>query len=168
MTRTPEQRARLQTVIEWLAAGGPHTPINEHHNLTGFEFGTWASRNSCGTTGCIAGALIQFEYASLGIHQKNPDGHTIFQLDDDRQLNTRGLFFGNEAAQLAGLSLIESELLFTPFDMENEDLPSHLQDESLHYGDRTLDWTRDLAPEQIAVVLQHFQDTDDIDWELAR
>lgn len=148
--RTEVQINRLQRVINWLMAGAPHTPLTPTVTLTGFHYGTWflpetdENTGHCGTTGCIAGAAILFHDP----HDPSMEG-----------------FPRVKARNLLGLTDYEAQMLFYPFDLENDDVPEDVQNWDV---EEPLDWTKHLAPEKIAVVLQHFQDTGNIDWNLAR
>lgn len=170
MNRTPEQTARLTRCADWLAAGAPEVQLSEKRNLSGFFFMAWVqrpdtdNRGVCGTTGCIAGALVQFEHPEAEIADAYNPGMTI----DGNFLSNDSV--GDYAKRLTGLTDQEAELLFTPFDMDRFDFHDWGYDLPDDYdgGMYPLGWTADLPPEKIALVLYHFIETDVIDWELAR
>jgi hypothetical protein len=152
MTRTQEQKDLLQKVIDWLKVGALEAQLNENTTLVGFNFTSWvtiSSRNSntgwCGTTGCIAGAAVQFATPDVtvdSIGDLSSEGMQLYHLN--------GSGVKRYATELLGLADKESDILFLPFEK-----PS-------------LGWTAHLMPEEVAITLQHFQDTNEIDWELAR
>jgi hypothetical protein len=153
MARTQEQKDLLQKVIDWLKAGAPETKLNENTTLKGFDFGQWTTtpyeddNNNpgwCGSTGCIAGAAVQFAAPDIVIT------HDGIQSKTQGFYDLMGPEIGTIAEQLLDLTPEDAFLLFSPFD------------------DYRLDWIRHLKPEKIAITLQHFQDTNEIDWELAR
>lgn len=162
-----DQKARLQRVTDWLAAGAPHVQLNENLSLDGFSYGEWVKEipndsNACGTLACIAGALVEFEYAG--------DMTVIY-----RKVFIKGELSGSIsdlAGELTGLTYDQRGMLFFPFDLHLEDLceGNDFNEDDFEKadfsdgGDPPLDWVRDLPPQQIATVLQHFIDTGKIEW----
>tara|TARA_R110002072_G_scaffold63430_2_gene157824 strand:+ start:961 stop:1473 length:513 start_codon:yes stop_codon:yes gene_type:complete len=170
MNRTPEQIAHLRTTADWLAEGAPHVQLSEDHVLAGFDFSAWikSAPNTCGTTGCIAGAIVQFAYPEVTPGKKV----SIFALKMDLP-EIEGVSKDDElripehAAYLTGLSEDEMALLFYPFSLAYYDdgMPAEYADSEDHYP---LGWTHALPPKAIAKVLYHFIETGKIDWEIAR
>lgn len=178
--RTIEQRANMQRVINWLADGAPHTVLKDGSVLEGFDYTQYIAvaddkasddgytTGQCGTVGCIAGTAVQFD-SPVTI----TDGRV--NLDYDFSVHDR-------ARRLLGLSEGEGDLLFVPFDLEWYDIvrtykhrglvrsPEYLdigfseavEDDA--EDDSPLEQLRYAEPEQIARVLQLFQDTGVIDW----
>tara|TARA_R110002020_G_scaffold176317_1_gene368518 strand:- start:1467 stop:1940 length:474 start_codon:yes stop_codon:yes gene_type:complete len=155
----------MDRVIAWLAAGAQHHTFANGTDLTGFHFENWLGHpedNTCGTTGCIAGAAVQF--ATEGAHSiKVGTSYNIVTAEQEFDN------FGQYAADHLGLTDDEKKLLFYPFDLED----FQLADMGYPYFKALrppacgqLEWTRDLNPEQIATVLQHFNTTGEIVWEL--
>jgi hypothetical protein len=175
--RTIEQLANMQRVIDWLAKGVPHTALKDGGTLTGFDYSNYiepdgyADRNTgqCGTVGCIAGAAVQFD-SPVPVFDGNVD--IEFSVQD-------------KARALLGLSYEESGLLFYPFNLEEfelQDMAASISwstrnrymvplelgfDDMVDYHDDVCTPLAELefaSPQQIARVLQHFQDTGVIDW----
>lgn len=149
----------IHDIINWLEAGAPHVGT-----LHGFDYGNWIKadpESECGTLACIAGAAIQFsaddfKYDAFRREYRH-NGHLYLVFDVEQ-----------EARALLNLTESEAELLFYPFDIHNGDLEdTPYYDPDLPLSSFPLSWTRDLNPEQIAVVLKHFAETGDINWELA-
>lgn len=155
----------IHKIIEWLEAGAPHTEISPTNILEGFDFAAWISDtpgSDCGTTACIAGAAVQFATKD-------------FEYDpEEREYRRNGQMVsaydtGDEAQALLGLTDEQKDLLFYPFELDNEDLKgTHHHDPAMSDDHNPLDWTRCLEPKQVAVVLKHFANTGEIDWRLAR
>lgn len=157
----PIQKARFQKVADWLLAGAPHVQLNDKVSLTEFDYHSWVKVNDCGTTACIAGAVVEFEYADRIKLERDGYGWTT---------NLSSLLphpIEDEAQELLGLSGEQTQLLFYPFDLDPADpeLPEEYRDCG---KDFPLDWTLELPPETVGRVVQHFIDTGEIDWELAQ
>jgi hypothetical protein len=177
--RTAEQRLNMQQVIDWLARGAPHTSLKDGGTLTGFDYSSYiipagyADRNTgqCGTVGCIAGAAVQFD-SPVPVSDGNVN--IEFSVQD-------------KARALLGLSYEESGLLFYPFNLEEfelQDMAASISwdarnrhmvplelgfDDMVDYHDDVCTPLAELefaSPQQIARVLQHFQDTGVIDWRI--
>jgi hypothetical protein len=164
MPRTQKQKDLLQRVIDWMKAGSPHVQINEKVSLNGFYYSKHIktetlTENHCGTLACIAGAAYEFAHAESLVPPltKYSEPYSRMAVND---------WIGDEAQHLLGVSDKEASLLFAPFEIWNEDLPEQYVDDDLHYADCPLAWTENLPPEEIAKVLQKFNDTDVIDWHL--
>ena len=168
--RTERQKALLQQVIDWLAADAPYTKINDKIDLERFNYGDFIdykvtqTEGTCGTIACIAGAAYLFHRADqLRLQSRGPDCRVISNLEMTS--------IGAEAVDLLGLHYYQQALLLWPFDVENVDLqfiaPEYYEERE---SDNThpLYWTRNLSPKKIAIVLQHFQYTEIINWELAK
>lgn len=179
--RTIEQRANMQRVINWLADGAPHTTLKDGSVLEGFDYtqyiaaadykesGDGSTTGQCGTVGCIAGAAVQFD-SPITIPSEG-DAYKYWDLEQ-------------QAQGLLGLCVEEGELLFYPFDLSVYDIRRMHEEYGLGYSADYLDISfsenvEDLAeddfpleqlrcaePEQIARVLQLFQDTGVIDWHI--
>ena len=183
--RTPEQRGNMQRVIDWLAKGAPHTVLKDGSTLKGFNYtsyirvadedaaaGVDATTGQCGTVGCIAGAAVQFD-----------EPVTLCS----RRLPQVGFSIEERARDLLGLSVAEGELLFYPFELTEGNIAHIYASYDLGYSTEELYIGFDEAvlgrvgrydgvdgyplaelefaePQQIARVLQHFQDTGVIDW----
>lgn len=70
---TAHGKRTLAAVADWLEEGAPHIStvdgrVIDHFNM---EFGVTTFGNECGTTCCIAGAIVQFE--GLGILDRYGD-----------------------------------------------------------------------------------------------
>ena len=179
--RTIEQRANMQRVIDWLAKGAPHTVLKDGSSLDGFHYSSYIegsgdideNTGQCGTVGCIAGAAVQFD---------SPVPMSDGELDIDFVVD-------DKAQRLLGLSYREAQLLFYPFNLDLEELEDictvnglSINDEYEHplelgFDDMLEEYSCGVAigamplaelefaePQQIARVLQHFQDTGVIDW----
>ncbi len=170
MTRTPQQKVLLQRVIDWLSAGAPHIKINDEINLEGFDYSDFIQYDISQTTGpcktiaCIAGAAYEFYWADQ-LHLK-PEGAEYRVI-----AGLAGVQLGHEAAEILGLNKYQKELLFWPFSIENSRLKfisPQYYDEFEHNYTHPLSWTQGLTSRQVAIVLQHFQDTDQINWSLVK
>ena len=172
--RTTAQIALLQSVIDWLAKGAPHVQLVNGDVLKGFDYSQWIGADAkrddttgaCGTTGCIAGATIQFVNPVDVYHnaiegtQLRRNGETYMTID-----------YAEEARDLLGLTNYEMRMLFYPFDLDWDTVAAYYgyDDVELTYNgdygeDEPLTMLRHATPEHIAAVLQRFQDTGDIDW----
>lgn len=150
----------INKIIAWLEAGAPHVG-----DLHGFHYGSWIipdPNSDCGTLACIAGAAVQFATEDFEYDrwerefQRNGRMYSVF---DTAYL----------AQELLGLTQMQADLLFAPFELENEWLEdTQYFDPELSPGAEPLAWTWDLKPEQVAVVLKHFALTGNVNWELAR
>jgi hypothetical protein len=175
--RTAEQRLNMQQVIDWLAKGAPHTVLKDGSVLDGFNYSNYieasgdnnSTTGQCGTVGCIAGAAVQFD-SPVPVSDGRPSVDFIIE---------------DKARELLGLGHQEAELLFYPFNLDYRRLKVIYSVDGLSIGgayDRPLeigcgDMLEDedyriealaeleyAEPEQIARVLQLFQDTGVINW----
>lgn len=168
--RTEEQKKRLDEVIAWLKDGAPHKVLADGSHLNGFAFETWINEDpndedntgQCGTVACIAGAVVQF---SEPVEMKK----ITWYVEPVR--NDEGINVEKEAGDLLGLTEYQRELLFYPFDLDAEQLDTRLgydpEPLSEVFEDHEYNpfWSaRNATPQQVARVLQHFQDTGVIDW----
>ena len=110
MTRTTEQKARLQRVIGWLAAGAPHIKINDEIDLERFDYGRFLAYDRkqtagpCKTVACIAGATCEFYWA---------DKLQLKFVSENRRVIVRPAVISikEEAAKLLGLNRTQKERL---------------------------------------------------------
>lgn len=160
---------KLIPVIEWLEAGAPHIQITDDVALTGFDYSQWLgtpgiddSTGACGTTGCIAGAVVQLDepikFKQGGYSEAFRS--TLASVDD-------------KARELLDLTNSETRLLFYPFDLDDYQLEvaGHDDSELVLNGhgqedDNPLAALRYATPQQIAVVLRHFVKTGRIEWHI--
>ena len=146
----------MNKVINWLEAGAPHVG-----QLSGFDYSNWLRSDDCGTVACIAGAAVQFAAPDFEYSPKEASYRSKGHVHYTPHIPI-------EAQALLDLTDEETQLLFYPFELTNEGLiGTRYYDPDLDYNSEPLDWVRDLAPEQIAVVLRHFAQTGDINWYLA-
>lgn len=173
MNRTQRQIAAMERVAAWLADGAPHTDLDNGDSLEGFNYETWVSEaqqyntGSCGTVACIAGAAVQFDNPLRVIRRTM---YSAVMGRDDKLVDVEG-----EARELLGLTQTEAEMLFYPFDIPYCELEKHTEDVSFLAMDEDADevrydaplgYLRAAAPEQIAKVLRHFNETRNINWAL--
>jgi len=97
---TIEGRNHLEGVAQWLEAGAPHV---EDKFVDGFNMSTGIENDGCGTTCCIAGAVVQF--------------HRPTNLDNYEFANWPSV--EQEAIKLLGISdEVAEELFNSPYDSE--------------------------------------------------
>lgn len=179
---------KLIPVIEWLEKGAPHVTRGDV-NLMGFEYTSWlgapfiteaaqtrvdpdngpllvreeVTTGHCGSTGCIAGALLQWH-----------DPKTFLDTTAHSQVSN---IVPVRAQDLLGLTDREAALLFWPFDLDGYalELLGHSK-ERISLPDVEVEWEETAqhplyalkfaTPQQVARVLRHWVDTGIIDWHI--
>ena len=96
-------RDRLVEVAEWLEA---KTPMKA--GVTKFDMHHWVEKNECGTSCCLAGAIVQFDQAAKG----NPTiiRGNISEIGGDAVNQYYDI--GDYAGDLCGLNPLEAQELF--------------------------------------------------------
>ncbi len=170
MTRTTQQKTRLQQMIDWLAQGAPRVKITEDIDLIGFDYEDFIKYNHLQTTGtcritaCIAGAAYAFHRADQLYLRSGGAKYRLI-------VGLHNVPIENAAADLLGLNEDQRKLLFWPFNITNSRLKTLSPQDYNKFkrGDQhPLYWTQNCPPQQIAIVLQCFQDTDQINWSLVK
>ena len=179
---------KLIPIIEWLEQGAPHVTRGGVH-LMGFDYSSWlgepfitegaavavdpdnrallvnkeVTTGQCGSTGCIAGALLQWH-----------DPKTFL---DTTAHSTISNVVSTRAADMLDISHTEAALLFWPFDMDEHQLEYAEHDEAVLElpgvevdEDCTLEHPlyalKFATPQQVARVLRHWVATGIIDWHI--
>lgn len=126
----------LIKVAEWLEAGAKEVIIDGHH-IGRFDMEHSVSYESCGTTCCIAGAIVQFE----GLIEPLSYG------DRAAEFFSHETGVGPLAADHLGLNIGEAEMLFQPW--------VHFEREKdFEFSD----------PQRAAKVVRNLIATGEIDW----
>lgn len=147
MINNPNAKLALIKVAEWLEAGAPHVVVDASgRKLDSFDMEYGVNRGGCGTSCCIAGAVVQFE--GLG------------ELD---QYGSMGFF--DKYSPTVGVDVLTSE--FISEDTENLDklfLPwNFYEPEDGESDDETGPFSQ---PQLAAKVIRHYVETGDIDWTI--
>ncbi len=134
---SPKGEKALIQVAEWLEAGAPHVDVNgrkiDHFNMESIV----DQNNSCGTSCCIAGAVMQFNRLSL---KGSEEDEWWFMKGRDK------------VAKYLQISRYNADELFSPWNQgEGFTLSRDFQDYS--------------NPAVAAKVVRHFVDTGVVDWE---
>ncbi len=147
--------AVLDRIATWLEAGAPH---EQHHGMTfdmekvisvDFDAADPTPQNWCGTTCCIAGAAVAFEFPDL-IYGKI---HIAHEARSDYPLS-----FWSDAKHLLGLSEREADALFVPWAFYEEHDEEELS--MFFFADA-------ITPEIAARTIRHMIATGEIDWAAA-
>jgi hypothetical protein len=99
-------RKALEKVASWLEAGAPHVDI-KGRRVDNFNMNYAVQDNGCGTSCCVAGAVVQFE----GLGELNHEGSMLFGGWD-----AIGVGAGDLAQKYLGISDTNAQRLFMPWD----------------------------------------------------
>lgn len=136
---TAAGRKAFEPVLAWLENGAPHVDL-DGRAIDVFDMSCGIENNSCGTACCIAGALVQF----------NSTNARIGELDDN------WYFILQDALRISGIEFEKTALQL--FAVDNEQGISFKEDDIREYA----------TPAQAAIVLRHFLDTGEVNWDLVQ
>lgn len=138
---TPNGRAALERVAEWLENGAQHVVVDATGREIGFfdmEYG--AQETQCGTACCIAGAVYQFE----GLTGKFPGSPDFFaEIGPQAKALIKGGLPSNEDEDDA------LDALFVPWDFFDHDAIDEFS-----------------SPQRAAKVIRHLLATGIVDWDI--
>lgn len=138
-------RQALEKVAEWLEAGAPHVCTDAGRRIDEFDmsFGV-VTTSGCGTSCCIAGAIVQFE----GLGTLNYAGSMTFGGYAEEE-NVEKL-----ARNLLGIDYGDAKELFLPWETIDVEEYPYLEGNPEPFSD----------PEVAAKVIRNYLETGIIDW----
>lgn len=140
-------RKALDQVATWLENGAPHVDI-DGRRIDDFNMKYAVNEGSCGTSCCVAGAVVQFE--KLGVLH---DGDIYF---DEDPYNDSGA--GKLAQDYLGINDKDARALFLPWDNDElVDKHPHLCHNASPFSDTAV----------AAKTIRNYLATGDIDWVAA-
>lgn len=139
-------RKALEKVADWLERGAPHVDVNGR-SLDNFDMNFAVMTGGCGTSCCVAGAVVQFE----GLGTLREDGSLLF---DSNRSQTGA---DELATEFLGISETDAQRLFMPWENDEFVTNNYLESNAKPFSDIAV----------AAKVIRTYLATGEIDWEAA-
>lgn len=139
-------RKALEKVADWLERGAPHVDVNGR-SLDNFNMNFAVMTGGCGTSCCVAGAVVQFE--GLGVLRE--DGSLLFDS------SWTGPGADTLATEFLDISKADAQRLFMPWENDEFNSNGYLASNAEPFSDIAV----------AARVIRTYLATGEIDWEAA-